>query len=185
MNLNMIVAMCSKRGIGINNRIPWHLPSDLKRFKKLTIGNGKNAVIMGNNTYNSLPSTLVSRDNLILTRQTDIPNSIKHVDNISKWFTNSSLLEVYCKNRNYEQVWVIGGSEIYEQYLKHPKLKHIYITNIHGDFECDSVFPPMPKYFSKTWGRMGNENNLFYDLELYSSDSVINAIYNDVYGPLF
>jgi dihydrofolate reductase len=64
---NIIVAFDINRGIGINNRLPWHIPDDLKQFQKLTRGNGKNAVIMGKNTWNSLPvKMLAGRDNLIL-----------------------------------------------------------------------------------------------------------------------
>ena len=51
---NIIVAFDIKRGIGIDNTLPWHIPDDLKQFQKLTRGNGKNAVIMGKNTWNSL-----------------------------------------------------------------------------------------------------------------------------------
>ena len=54
MNINIIVAYCKNNGIGFENKMPWHIKSDLKKFQKLTIGNGNNAIIMGKNTYNSI-----------------------------------------------------------------------------------------------------------------------------------
>ena len=64
--MNIVVATCKNRGIGIKNQLPWRLLSDLYFFKYLTIGNEKNAVIMGKNTYLSLPKPLKYRDNIVL-----------------------------------------------------------------------------------------------------------------------
>ena len=55
MKFNIIVAKCNNNGIGINNTLPWNIPGDLKRFSKLTTGSGNNAIIMGKNTWLSLP----------------------------------------------------------------------------------------------------------------------------------
>ncbi len=69
--MNLIVGFCKNRGIGLKNALPWHLKKDLVRFKKLTIGDGDNAVIMGRNTWNSLPKKwkpLPKRTNIVLTR---------------------------------------------------------------------------------------------------------------------
>ena len=67
MKYNIIVACSKNRGIGYENSLPWKISSDLKKFRDLTIGNGNNAVIMGKNTWTSLPiKYLKSRDNLIL-----------------------------------------------------------------------------------------------------------------------
>mgnify|MGYP006127200487 CR=1 FL=1 len=67
MNFNIIVAVDTNNGIGLNNTIPWYEPEDLKHFAKLTKGNGKNAVIMGKNTWNSLPQRwLHNRFNIII-----------------------------------------------------------------------------------------------------------------------
>ena len=65
--MKLIVAFCKNRGIGLNNKMPWYLKSDLKRFKKLTIGKGNNAIIMGKNTWISLKClSLPKRSNIIL-----------------------------------------------------------------------------------------------------------------------
>ena len=68
MKVKLIVAYCKNRGIGFQNQLPWRLSADLKRFKELTIGNGNNAVIMGRNTWASLPSEykpLPKRENIV------------------------------------------------------------------------------------------------------------------------
>ncbi len=65
MHINGIVAVCKNGGIGLNNKLPWILKKDLQRFKKTTIGNGNNAISMGRNTWDSIPS-LNGRDHLIL-----------------------------------------------------------------------------------------------------------------------
>ena len=67
MNYNIIVAICENNGIGYNNSLPWNIKEDLKIFSKLTKGNNNNAIIMGRNTFESLPNNfLPKRDNLIL-----------------------------------------------------------------------------------------------------------------------
>ena len=74
--MNIIVAYCRNRGIGFQNQLPWRLSADLKRFKELTIGDGNNAVIMGRNTWASLPSgykPLPKRENIVLTTEVDKP----------------------------------------------------------------------------------------------------------------
>ena len=64
--MNIIVAMCKNRGIGINGMIPWSLKEDMKFFKNKTIGNGNNAVIMGRNTFESISTTLPKRRNYVI-----------------------------------------------------------------------------------------------------------------------
>ena len=128
----MIVAVCSLNrrvfggGIGYKNGIPWKLSADMKYFKKLTIGNGNNAVIMGRKTWESLPSTLPKRDNLILSRT--LPNAFNSVDELEK----------HIAKKNYSDVWVIGGNTIYEQFID--KTRHLYVTNIDKHYTCDTFF---------------------------------------------
>jgi len=74
MKYNLIVATCDgvNMGIGLNNKIPWYLPTDLASFKKLTVGQGHNVVVMGRKTYDSLPVSvrpLPKRKNIVLSRQ--------------------------------------------------------------------------------------------------------------------
>ena len=72
--MNLIVAYCRNRGIGFKNKLPWKLSSDMNRFKNLTIGDGNNAVIMGRNTWESLPQKfkpLPKRSNIVLSTKYD------------------------------------------------------------------------------------------------------------------
>ena len=149
MNINIIVAYCKNNGIGFENKMPWHIKSDLKKFQKLTIGNGNNAIIMGKNTYNSIlninKNSLKNRDNLILSTSLNV-NTKNITNNVIKSFNNIQNLENFIKIKKYEEVWIIGGEKIYNYFLNiYPANelltpKNIYITFINNDFECDTFF---------------------------------------------
>lgn len=150
MNINIIVAHCKNNGIGFENRMPWHIKSDLKKFKNLTIGNKNNAIIMGKNTYTSIlnitKNGLKNRDNLILSSSLNLDNKDEN-NNIIKSFNNIQNLENFIKTKKYDNIWIIGGEKIYDFFLNnYPNdailtPKNIYITYINKDFECDSFFP--------------------------------------------
>lgn len=141
---NIIVAMCKKtRGIGFKNGLPFYLPDDLKRFKKITKGDGYNSVIMGSKTWFSLPANnrpLKGRENIVLTRR-------KHTidkNGMDYLLNDISLLPFFCKNRNYDENWVIGGGEIYKKILEMGMVKKIYITEVENeDEEYDTYFPEL------------------------------------------
>lgn len=147
MQYNIIVAFSKNRGIGINNKLPWNIPSDLKKFRQLTIGNGNNAVIMGKNTWLSLPvKYLKSRDNLVLSSSLDINTTYidekNNADNIVKTFTDVKSIIAHCDEMQYDCVWIIGGSMIYELFLTFDNIiDNIYVTYIDNWFECDTYFP--------------------------------------------
>jgi dihydrofolate reductase len=147
MRFNLIVAMCRNNGIGYKGKLPWHLPQDLEYFAKLTKGEGLNAVIMGNNTWQHLPihknnmRGLVKRDNFVLSRTENFDILINH-DRLVKTFKSiDALVEYVEKNNTYEEVWVIGGAQIYKQLLDLKKIERCYVTYIDADFECDAFFP--------------------------------------------
>ena len=142
---NIIVAFDINRGIGINNQLPWHIPDDLKQFQKLTRGNGKNAVIMGKNTWNSLPvKMLAGRDNLILSSELVIEENTPF-NNYIKTFNTLQKLTDFCKKNSYEDVWIIGGSQIYNLFLDNKRVDKIYATIINQQYECDTFFPEIYK----------------------------------------
>jgi|TARA_R110002072_G_scaffold3697_4_gene25922 dihydrofolate reductase len=155
---NIIVAFDIKYGIGINNRLPWHMPDDLKQFSKLTRGNGKNAVIMGKNTWNSLPiKMLAGRDNLILSSELVIEENTPF-NNYIKTFNTLQKLINFCEKNNYEEVWIIGGSQIYNLFLDNKRVDKIYATIINRQYKCDTFFPEIinGKVISKTDKRVDN-----------------------------
>ena len=186
MIINIIVAYCNNYGIGKDNSLVWHIKSDMAKFKKLTIGNANNAVIMGKNTFISLNNEygLAHRDNLILSKSSIID---KHNgSNRVKSFENVQCLENFVKSQNYDTVWVIGGEQIYRLFLDNYKkdessifnIAKIYITYINKDYECTSFFPDITNYINKY-------NLLFYNKKVHNAitnsttNSITNIVSND------
>ena len=133
--INIIVAYNSNRVIGNNGQIPWKIPEDIKRFKKLTWG-GK--VIMGRKTWDSLPSQfkpLPNRTNIVVTRQNNW-----HEDGCSIFSSLDSAFD-YAKELSTDPVWVIGGAEIYNQTLQKGIVDKIYATEVVDDSAGDAFFP--------------------------------------------
>jgi dihydrofolate reductase len=116
--------------IGKDNRLPWHLPEDLKRFKRLTMGHH---IIMGRKTYESIGKLLPGRTSLIVTRRQHYlaPGAI----------TVHSLEEAIERCANDDEIFVIGGAEIYRAAL--PLADRLLITQIDRDVAGDTVFPPV------------------------------------------
>ena len=158
MNINLIVCTDKQFGIGKENIIPWHYSRDLQYFKRYTINtksNKKNVVIMGNNTYKSLPNgnrPLKDRLNIVLTRDTELTknnnNNVLSAElflSTSVLYFNSTIdiLKFLEKNKkNINEAWVIGGSKVYTEFLDLQIVKNIYLTVIPGhDFNCDVFFP--------------------------------------------
>lgn len=156
---NMIVAYDKQRGIGKNNSLPWHFSEDLKRFSKLTKGAGNNAIVMGRNTWDSLPKKpLPKRDNLILS--TTLKLTEENSDNI-KLFSNTKTLDDYCKEQKYDTVWIIGGSQVYKELLTVFNIDTIYVTQIHKVYQCDTGFPPL-----NDWNLISTENIMIGDTKI-------------------
>ena len=139
MNYNIIVAICENNGIGYNNCLPWNIKEDLKIFSKLTRGNNNNAIIMGRNTFESLPNNfLPKRDNLVLSSSIIIDE--KKENNIIKTFDNIDNIIKFCNTKNYEEVWIIGGQLIYESFLRKNIVNKLFITKINKKYLCDKFF---------------------------------------------
>lgn len=136
----LIVATSENNVIGKDNFLPWNIPSDMQYFKKITTGNGNNAVLMGRKTFETLSKPLPNRLNIILTR--NIPNDNKN-ENV---FFCSNIEDAVkeCNLRNKEEIFVIGGAQIYnfvfENFSKY--IKKIYFTKIHEHYDGDVTLPP-------------------------------------------
>jgi dihydrofolate reductase len=167
MNYNIIVAICENNGIGYNNSLPWNIKEALKIFSKLTKGNNNNAIIMGRNTFESLPNNfLPKRDNLILSSSIIIDE--KREDNIIKTFDNINSIIEFCNTKNYQEVWIIGGQLIYESFLRKNIVNKLFITKINKKYLCDKFF----YYNEKEWKLAANEKlknieNIDIDLLIY------------------
>jgi len=172
MKIKMIVAHDKDNGIGFKNIIPWDIKSDLKKFKNLTVGNNKNAIVMGRNTWESIKNPLSKRDNLILsnTIKLDFSFTNNNINNLVKSFTNITYLINFCKERDYDEVWIIGGSKIYDIFLNSNDylIDEIYITYFDSIFKCDTFFPKIPenkyKFMSSSLHITCNDTNfIIYD----------------------
>ncbi len=128
MNINLIVAIDEKNGIGKNNLLPWHLPADLKHFKLITSGH---TIIMGRKTYDSIGKVLPNRRNIVISRQSGLTIPGAEVC--------SSLKDAIELCKTEKDVFVIGGAQIFEKAL--PLANILYLTVIHQDFDADVFFP--------------------------------------------
>lgn len=170
MDFYIIAAADEKMGIGIKNKLPWNLKADLAFFNKQTRGNGKNAVIMGRSTWESLPPVhkpLKRRINIILSRNKDF-----EAEGAKKASSIDEALEI-AKQLNAERVFVIGGAQIYSQAINHPSCAGIYLTEVFGVFECDAFFPQIDK---EKWRRAREseilmENNVKFRFVLFTKGS--------------
>lgn len=130
--ISAIVAMAENRIIGRDNSLIWHLPDDLKHFKKTTMGK---PMIMGRKSFDSLPGTLPGRPHIIITRKTSM------ADNAPVYYA-PSLKEAIDKASNLTQeneIFITGGGQIYEQSID--LIDRLYLTLVHADYDGDTYFP--------------------------------------------
>ena len=125
----LIAAVAANGVIGADNRLPWRLADDLKRFRALTIGH---AVIMGRKTWESLPRALPERQNIVVTRQRDFAAAGAEVAH--------SFAAALALVRLPEPAFCIGGGELYRAAL--PFATTLHLTEIARDFDGDARFPP-------------------------------------------
>jgi len=146
MRIAMIWAMAENRVIGRGNMLPWHLPNDLKYFKRLTTGK---PVIMGRKTYESIGRPLPNRVNIVVTRDKSFTaEGVKVVHTIDEAI---ELANAECIISGAEEVIVMGGAEIYKQSL--PRADRLYITFVHAVIEGDAYFPEFDLNAYKEIGR--------------------------------
>ncbi len=127
--ISIIVAIAGNRAIGRKNKLLWHISADLKRFKKITAGH---AVIMGKNTYFSLPvRPLAKRRNIVI--------SDNEHDRFEGCEMAYSIEEAIRLCDSVKENFVIGGASVYRQFLPHAR--KLYITQVHRNFEADTFFP--------------------------------------------
>ncbi len=160
MSLSIIVAVASNGVIGSENDMPWHISEDLKRFKRLTLGK---KIIMGRKTWESLPfKPLKNRENIVLTRSKDFKAEGAVVVH--------SLADALALLDNEEEAFIIGGGNIYKQAL--PFTQKLYITEVHSEYEGDTLFPEIDPMLWKESSReyFSNSANLpAYSFVIYIS----------------
>ncbi len=130
--LAIIAAVAANGVIGANNRLPWRLPDDLRRFRALTTGH---AVIMGRRTWQSIGRPLPGRQNIVVTRQADFVAPGAQ--------TAASLDDALARVRMPEPAFIIGGAELYRSAL--PRVRTLHLTEIERAFDGDAMFPPFDR----------------------------------------
>lgn len=158
MKLKMILARAANGVIGIDNRIPWHLPEDLAHFRRTTLGA---PVIMGRRTWDSLPPRfrpLPGRINVVVTRQPQWQADGARIAH--------SLEQALAICAGYEVAWVMGGAELYR--LAEPLADEAVITEIDQDFPGDAFAPDLgPQWRELARERSVSSEGLRYSFVTY------------------
>lgn len=134
MKLALIAAYAQNRVVGIDNKLPWHLPEDLKYFKRCTSGK---AIIMGRKTYESIGRPLPNRTNIVITRNPAFKaDGVKVVTSLNDAIELAAAVN---EVSGVDEIMVIGGAAIYELTL--PMADRLYLTHVHAQVEGDAYFP--------------------------------------------
>ena len=130
MILSIIAAVANNNVIGSENRLVWHMPADLRHFKKMTMGH---TMIMGRLTFESLGKPLKGRKTIVISRNTDYDAMGCQVA--------GSVKEAIKLVKHEKEVFIAGGAEIYNQTIDLYQTRRMYITRIYANFEGDAFFP--------------------------------------------
>lgn len=142
--ISIIVAAATNQAIGKDNQLLWHLPNDLRFFKKTTTGH---PIIMGRKTYESVGRPLPNRRNIVITRRPDyLAEGVEVAHSLAQ--------AIALATDNTEEIFIVGGAEIYKQAL--PLTDRIYLTRVHTTINGDTYFP---EFDSSTWRLLTNEEH--------------------------
>jgi dihydrofolate reductase len=130
---SLVVAVSDNGVIGVRNALPWRLPSELKRFKQLTM---KRPIIMGRRTHESIGRALPGRDNIVVTEGHVIDNPDVHTVNSVE--EALALAERLARSRRASEIMIIGGAQIFEQ--TRPLADRVYLTRVHKEVEGDTYW---------------------------------------------
>ncbi|OIK15415.1 dihydrofolate reductase [Bacillus sp. MUM 116] len=143
--ISFLVAMDGKRVIGKDNQLPWHLPEDLKYFKRVTMGH---PIAMGRKTHESIGRVLPGRENIVITRQQNY-----QAEGCKMFYSVEDFVD-YCRKQD-EEIFIIGGAEIFKETFK--SADRLYITEIHAEFEGDTYFP---EFNTSEWNLISSEKGI-------------------------
>lgn len=156
MSYSIIAAVGKNRELGKDNDLIWHLPNDLKFFRQVT---SNHTIIMGRNTFESLPRMLPNRKHIVLTSRDGLPNEVEVYRELKQ------ILEKYKDTE--EEIFIIGGASIYTQFLEHSS--KLYLTEIDAEEETASVY--FPEFDQQQYNREvlqeNEDNGISYKHVLY------------------
>ncbi|VDK43317.1 unnamed protein product [Anisakis simplex] len=175
--MNIIVAIDSRRGIGKNGDLPWHIPEDLEYFYTKTLETAdptkRNAVLMGRKVWESLPAEwcpLKDRVNVVLSSTMKQPVDRSCV--VARSF-DDALSILNRLGDSIETIWNIGGNQPYQEALNSDQLCKLYVTFIEGDFDADTFFPDVDfekfqRNDNSTTGKEHTYDGTKYRFEVFS-----------------
>ena len=150
--ITLIVAVADSGVIGRDNTLPWHLPEDLKRFKRITMGK---PIVMGRKTYESIGKPLPGRQNIVVTRDTNYRREgIQVVHDTGQALRAAG---------EVAEIMVIGGAELFRSYL--PSAGRIHLTRVHGNISGDVMWPALDE---RDWQVMEREVHPADDRHAYA-----------------
>jgi dihydrofolate reductase len=144
MRISFIVAKSENNVIGINNKLPWHLKSDLQAFKRITMGHH---VLMGRKTFESIGKPLPGRMSLVISSG---PRPTQ--DNVF-WFNSIFRAIKYAERNGESELFIIGGEQIFKYALS--LVDRIYLTEVKGNVQGNVHFPPLSM---KNWKRISEQS---------------------------
>ncbi|CAN7325278.1 dihydrofolate reductase [Paenibacillus sp. LjRoot56] len=157
MSISFIFAMDRNRAIGVNNKLPWHLPGDLKFFKNVTMGH---PILMGRKTYESIGKPLPGRRNVILTQ-----NTAYQAEGCEVIHSEDEAIDAF----RDQELFVIGGAEIFKLFASH--VNRMYITYIEDEFEADTFMSDLDlsnwTLVSSEQGERNEKNPYEYYFRIY------------------
>lgn len=159
--LSFVVAVSENNVIGKDNSLIWHLPSDLRRFKEITLSESK-TMIMGRKTFEALPQVLPGRKHIILTRNKNYKVENEAVTIINDIASIKPMIEAK------EEFFVIGGGEIYK--LLMPYAKKLYLTIVHENFSGDTFFPDYKEF---QWNIIKKQEGVYDENNQYKNTFLI------------
>ena len=161
--LSIIVAKAKNNVIGKDNKLLWHIPDDLRRFRKLT---ENHTIIMGRKTFESLENVLPNRKHIVFSQNPDFKVNDENVEVVH------SMLQIQEYIDSNEEAFVIGGAIIYN--LLMPYVTKLYVTEVDKDFDGDAFFPRVNeekwREISREKGPKDEENNFDYEYIIYEKN---------------
>jgi dihydrofolate reductase/thymidylate synthase len=172
---DVVVAADTKLGIGKAGTLPWKLPGDMAYFKRVTMavqdGAKQNAVVMGRKTWDSIPAKfrpLPNRLNIVISRQSpdqlSLPEGVLHASDLDCALDKAIADDI-------ENVFVIGGGEIFKAALNHALCRQLYLTDIKADFDCDVFLPDYHQDFvpePDAKNAIQRDNGIEYEFKVFT-----------------
>ena len=145
MSIKLICAISKNNVIGNENKLPWNISEDLKRFKVLT---SNNWIVMGRKTFDSIGRPLPNRKNIVLSKDKNL-----NIDSVEVFNSPKDVIDSYKKNSDQKDLYVIGGTYIYKLFFEH--CEYLYITYVDKEYLGDAFFP---KVDWNKWKLIGEES---------------------------